>query len=106
MQAPQQQQQQQPPAASAAARHPCTLLGAARALLLQPAAGDAGGLRLQAEAASLLGDHARARRLWGLLARDGDLQAQARLAQLEQARLDVQRERRPPAGFSGPRCPR
>lgn len=76
--------QSQPQAAASpqsAVAHPCTLLGAARALL-QPA-GNAQERHLQAEAACLLGDHARAQRLWTLLARDGDVQAQARLAQWE-----------------------
>ncbi|MBS0467411.1 MAG: hypothetical protein JSS31_01925 [Proteobacteria bacterium] len=60
--------------------HPRTVLGAAWAML-QPAA-DASELRLHAQAACLLGDHQRARRLWELLAQRGDGEAQQRLAQL------------------------
>ena len=75
--------------------HPCTLLGAARALL-QPTA-DAQGQHLQAQAACLLGNYERAHRLWEALAHGGDREALARLAELAQRGAPV---------FSGPRCPR
>ena len=75
--------------------HPCTLLGAARALL-QPAA-DVQGQHLQAQAACLLGDYERAHRLWEALAHGGDREALARLEELAQ---------RGAQAFSGPRYPR
>ena len=81
-----------------AAAHPCTLLGAARALL-QPAT-DALGQHLQAQAACLLGDYARAHRLWDALARNGDSEAHAQLARLGQ-RGQYEAE-----AFSDPRYPR
>ena len=78
-----------------AAVHPCTLLGAARALL-QPAT-DALGQHQQAQAACLLGNYERAHRLWEALAHGGDREALARLAELAQRGAPV---------FSGPRYPR
>ena len=78
-----------------AAAHPCTLLGAARALL-QPAT-DALGQHQQAQAACLLGNYERAHRLWEALAHGGDREALARLAELAQRGAPV---------FSGPRYPR
>lgn len=63
-----------------AQQHPRTVLGAAWAML-QPAA-DVSELHLHAQAACLLGDHQRARRLWEALAQSGDDEAQRRLAQL------------------------
>ena len=80
-----------------AAVHPRTLLGAARAML-QPAA-DVQGQHLHAQAACLLGDYERARRLWEALACTGDSEALVRLAQLAQ-RGGVR------GAFSDPRCPR
>ena len=78
-----------------AAVHPCTLLGAARALL-QPAT-DALGQHQQAQAACLLGNYERAHRLWEALAHGGDREALARLAELAQRGAPI---------FSGPRYPR
>ena len=61
--------------------HPCTLLGAARLML---AGAD---LHLKAQAASRLGYHLQARRLWEGLAGAGDADAMYQLAQMAELGL-------------------
>jgi hypothetical protein len=61
--------------------HPCTLLGAARAVL-EPA-DDAHHLRLKALAAGRLGYQLEAHRLWEALAQAGDTEAVAQLRRLD-----------------------
>lgn len=64
-----------------AQQHPRTVLGAAWTML-QPAA-EVSELHLHAQAACLLGDYQRARRLWEALAQRGDEEARKLLAQLD-----------------------
>ena len=68
--------------------------------MLQPAT-DVPGQRLQAQAACLLGDYQRARRLWEALAQGGDSEALAQLLQLAQ-----RGPHEAGAAVSGPRYPR